>query len=99
MKKYKLNEDFGGMKSGDVIETDGELGDVFPAGSFELIEEAGLEVATPGDDNEESDEDDDAPHTENLHGGPIPSHYMPVNERGTTEQLKPKRGRPAKTAE
>jgi hypothetical protein len=47
MKKYKLKEDFGGMKAGDVIETEGELGDVFPAGSFELIEEAELEVATP----------------------------------------------------
>lgn len=47
MKKYKLNEDFGGMKAGDIIETDGELGDVFPAGSFELMEEAVLEVATP----------------------------------------------------
>lgn len=47
MKKYKLNEDFGGMKAGDVIETDGELGSVFPAGSFELMEESELEVATP----------------------------------------------------
>ena len=40
-------EDFGGMKAGDIIETDGELGSVFPAGSFELMEEAALEVATP----------------------------------------------------
>lgn len=47
MKKYKLKEDFGGMKAGDVIETDGELGDVFPSGSFELVEYAELEVATP----------------------------------------------------
>lgn len=47
MKKYKLNEDFGGMKAGAIIETDGEIGSVFPAGSFELMEEAELEVATP----------------------------------------------------
>lgn len=47
MKKYKLKEDFGGMKAGDVIETDGALGDVFPDGSFELLEDAELEVATP----------------------------------------------------
>lgn len=47
MKKYKLNEDFGGMKAGDVIETDGELGSVFPADSFEFVEDAELEVATP----------------------------------------------------
>ncbi len=99
MKKYKLNEDFGGMKAGAIIETDGEIGSVFPAGSFELVEEAELEVATPGsgdenDDDKESDEDD-ARHTENQHNGIIPSHYNPVIAQAEVEQPKPKRGRPS----
>lgn len=91
MKKYRLKEDFGGMKSGDIIETDGELGEVFPAGSFEVIEDAALEVATPVPER-----DPDAPHIDNQHDGVIPSHYAQVIAQEEVEQLKPKRGRPAK---
>ena len=47
MKKFKLKYDFGGMKEGDIIETTGEHGDVFPADALEVVVDPVLEVATP----------------------------------------------------
>ena len=45
MPRYKLTQDFGGMKAGDVIVTD-QLSDMLKPVAVE-IEEAQLEVATP----------------------------------------------------
>ena len=45
MPRYKLTQDFGGMKAGDVIATE-QLSDMLKPVAVE-IEEAQLEVATP----------------------------------------------------
>ena len=45
MPRYKLTQDFGGMKAGDVIVTE-QLSDMLKPVAVE-IEEAQLEVATP----------------------------------------------------
>ena len=45
MPRYKLTQDFGGMKAGDVIVT-GQLSDMLKPVAVE-IEDAKLEVATP----------------------------------------------------
>ena len=45
MPRYKLTQDFGGMKAGDVIVTE-QLSDMLKPVAVE-IEEAKLEVATP----------------------------------------------------
>ncbi len=46
MKTYELTEDFGGFKTGDKIETSGEIGKYFAPYAKE-VEPASLEVATP----------------------------------------------------
>ena len=91
MKKYVLKYHFGGMREGDIIETSGEIGEVFPADALELVVEPVLDVATP-----EQVRTDEPPHIGNEHGGVITSHYSPVVAQQEEEQPKPKRGRPAK---
>ena len=91
MKKYVLKYHFGGMREGDIIETAGEIGEVFPADALELVSEPVLEVATP-----EKVRTDEPQHIDNEHDGVIPSHYSPVVATQEEEQPKPKRGRPAK---
>lgn len=90
MKKYVLKYHFGGMREGDIIETAGEIGAVFPADALELVAEPVLEVATP-----EQVRTDEPQHIDNEHDGVIPSHYATVVSQ-QEEQPKPKRGRPAK---
>lgn len=91
MKKYVLKYHFGGMREGDIIETSGEIGAVFPANALEEVVEPVLEIATP-----EQVSTDEPPHIENNHDGVIPSHYSPVVAKKEEEQQKPKRGRPSK---
>lgn len=91
MKKYVLKYQFGGMKEGDIIETRGKIGAVFPADAYEEVIDPVLEVATP-----EQVRTDEPPHIDNERDGVIPSHYSPVVAQQEEEQPKPKRGRPAK---
>ena len=91
MKKYVLKYHFGGMREGDIIETAGEIGEVFPADAYEEVVDPVLEVATP-----ERVRTDEPTHIDNEHGGVITSHYSPVVAQQEEEQPKPKRGRPAK---
>lgn len=91
MKKYVLKYQFGGMKEGDIIETSGYIGTVFPADALEEVIDPVLEVATP-----EQVRTDEPPHIDNEHDGVIPSHYSPVVAQQEEEQPKPKRGRPSK---
>lgn len=91
MKKYVLKYHFGGMREGDIIETAGEIGAVFPADALELVAEPVLEVATP-----EQVRTDEPQHIDNEHGGVIPSHYSPVVATQEEAQPKPKRGCHAK---
>ena len=93
MKKYVLKYHFGGMREGDIIETAGEIGAVFPADALELVAEPVLEVATPEPEYVRTDEPQ---HINNEHDGVIPSHYSPVVAQQEEEQPKPKRGRQAK---
>ena len=51
MTRYKLTQDFGGMKAGDEIVTD-QLSDMLKPVAVE-IEEATLEVATPESSGEQ----------------------------------------------
>ena len=91
MKKYVLKYHFGGMREGDIIETAGEIGEVFPADAYEEVVDPALEVATP-----EQVRTDEPQHIENNHDGVIQTHYSPVVAKQEEEQQKPKRGRPSK---